>query len=374
MRSVVIDVERLRFLNCGLGRFSLHLGEALRAAAASEFRTVFLIPPKLPSVFEPGEHFITARPWRKHSFVRWIRPLMVASAEERRCDLWHVSHQNSKYWPLCPRTPVLLTIHDLNFLHERPASEIPRCVRLLQRRVDRARAIATVSEFSAQQVRDHLDLGDKPLRVIYNGLSAPRLGMSERPSFLPPGPFLFTIGDITAKKNFHVLLDMMEHLPQRRLVIAGRKEDRYGRYIEREVHRRRLGQRVFVPGEVPDTERQWLYENCEAFMFPSIAEGFGLPVIEAMSFGKAVFLAHSTSLPEVGGQCAFYWTSFEPGAMARMLQAGLDRALSEPQLADRCREHASRFSWQRAAQDYLQYYRDLLATPAAPAKSQRQAA
>jgi len=271
-----------------------------------------------------------------------------------------VSHQDSKYWPLRLSTPVLLTIHDLNFLHERPASDIPRCLRKIQRRVDRAQAIATVSDFSAQQIRDHLDLGNKPLRVIYNGLSAPRLSQSRRPDFLPPGPFLFTIGDITAKKNFHVLLDMLEHLPDHHLVIAGRKADRYARYIESEVARRRAQDRIYLPGEIPDDVRQWLYENCDAFMFPSIAEGFGLPVIEAMSFGKPVFLAHSTSLPEIGGKHAFYWTNFEPAAMARRLLEGIRAAERNPRFADECRAHAGRFSWERAAQDYLQYYRDIL--------------
>jgi len=108
------------------------------------------------------------------------------------------------------------------------------------------------------------------------------------------------VGNMLAHKNFHVLIGLMERLPGRRLVIAGKKATPYGAAIDREIARRGLGDRVKMRGEVSDGDRQWLYEHCEAFLFPSLAEEFGFPVLEAMQCGKPVFLSRAT-LPESTG-------------------------------------------------------------------------
>ena len=76
-----------------------------------------------------------------------------------------------------------------------------------------------------------------------------------------------------------------------------------------------LEERIILPGEISDMDKYWLYKNCEAFVFPSMYEGFGLPVIEAMNFGKPVFLSTFSSLPEVGGKYALYWENFDSQLM-----------------------------------------------------------
>ena len=100
--------------------------------------------------------------------------------------------------------------------------------------------------------------------------------------------------------------------------------------------------------------------NCDAFLFPSLTEGFGLPVIEAMQFGKPVFLFKATSLPEVGGTLAFYWSSFDPDAMAAVFHAGMAAFASDPNYPLESIAHARRFSWDKAASEYLAFYREIL--------------
>jgi glycosyltransferase involved in cell wall biosynthesis len=361
--TVVVDLERLRVMNCGLGRFALHLGTALREKAPADLRFTFLVPPgsKHFSLVQ-GERQFHVRRCHGSAWLRLVPTRLSKWAGIPEGDLWHVTDQHSRYWPTSSRTPVLLTIHDLNFLREKPLTERVRRVRKLQGLADRASAIATISEFSAGEIRNHLQLRGKPLRVIHNGLSAPRMAESCRPEWTPSGRLLFTIGEVTAKKNFHVLFDMMGALPEYRLVIAGRKRSSYSRFLEREVDRRQLTQQVFLPGEVSDAERQWLYEHCEAFLFPSITEGFGLPVIEAMSFGKPVFITRGTSLPEIGGEMAQYWDDFEPQGMVRRFHEGLEQTRKDPGFVEKCRHHADRFSWQSAAAQYIDFYRELLGT------------
>jgi glycosyltransferase involved in cell wall biosynthesis len=365
---VVIDLEKLRHINCGLGRFSFHLGRELVAQAPGQFEPVLLVRGSAAKALLPpkGERMHVG-PLHKESIRRLLRPAVTPFLPPPRIDLWHVTNQQSKYLPLDPRVPTLLTIHDLNFLHDEQESDAARRAAKLadvQRRVDRAVAVTTVSEASARDVRDHVKLRGKPVHVVHNGLPPPPPAASRPPAFLAEfpaaGPFLFTLGNALPHKNFHVLLDLLAHLPARRLVIAGKKDTPYGRFLEQEVARRGLVGRVVMPGEVTDGDRQWLYERCEAFLFPSLAEGFGFPVLEALQCGRPAFMPRRTSLPEVAGDLGFYFDSFAPDHMAAVLTAGLAAVAADPDFAGRARRQAARFSWAAAARRYAAIYADLL--------------
>jgi glycosyltransferase involved in cell wall biosynthesis len=358
---VVIDLEKLQHINCGLGRFSLHLAREILHVAPGRFRPVFFMPSAARGYFaDGGGDVIQVADWRKETIWRFARPIVQPFLAAPGIRLWHVTHQGSKYLPLDGRIPILLTIHDLNFLHEQPerirSISTRRELAGIQRLVDRASAIVTVSQFTADDVRRHLEVRDKPLHVVPNGMSPAPRASEQRPAFLPEGPFLLTVGNALQHKNFHVLLGMIEHLPGRRLVIAGKKTTRYGRFLAAEIRRRGLSDRVLQTGEVSDGDRQWLYEHCDAFLFPSLAEGFGFPVLEAMQCGRPVFAARKTSLPEIGGDVAFYFDSFEPAHMAATLGEGLRRIAKDHNYQDRARSHAAAFSWSEAARRYTDIY------------------
>jgi glycosyltransferase involved in cell wall biosynthesis len=180
---------------------------------------------------------------------------------------------------------------------------------------------------------------------------------------------LFTIGDITSKKNFHVLVEMLTRLPEYRLVVAGSKTNEYAKDLERRAAELGLADRVVLPGRVTESERLWLYANCHAFVFPSLTEGFGLPLIEAMSFGRPVFSSNRTSLPEVGGVLAFYWEKFEPQYMESVFRDGMRKYEADAEYPRKLRNRAGEFQWPRAARQYLALYREVLEQRAATRKS-----
>jgi len=362
---VVIDLEKLRHINCGLGRYSLHLGRELLTVAAGRFQPVFLLPRGAERYF-PGGGFetISVSPWNKEAIRQLYRPFVRPLLPAPRVALWHVTSQMSKYLPLDDRVPVVLTIHDLNFLHESPAAarsdEIDRKLAEIQRKVKRAAAIVADSAYVAADVAGHVDLGGRPVHVVPLAVSTPPVASVERPAFVPPGPFLLTIGNCLPHKNFHALFGLLEQLPEARLVIAGKKTTPYGEFLEREVGQRRLTGRVILPGEVTDGDRQWLYEHCEAFLFPSLTEGFGFPVLEAMQCGRPVFLSRRTSLPEIAGDMGCYFDGYEPEALAAVYRQGLDRYRSDPTSATRLKDHAASFSWAATARGYAAVYAGLL--------------
>ncbi|MFZ4733485.1 MAG: glycosyltransferase family 4 protein [Pirellulales bacterium] len=375
---IVIDLEKLRHINCGLGRFSLHLGREILALADLRFEPVFFLPRGAEAWFAKaapplGGRFgrLDVAPWRKEAVQRFYRPLVRPVMGRPAFAAWHATNQMSRYWPLDPRVPVILTIHDLNFLHEAPHDDqlasAGRKLADIQRKIDRAAVIVTDSEFVARDVARHLELRDKPVHVVPLGVPEPVAASTIRPGFLPPGPFLFTVGNCLAHKNFHVLLDLLEKLPGQRLVIAGKKATPYGEFLEREVAARRLGERVVIPGEVSDADRQWLYEHCEAFLFPSLTEGFGFPVLEAMLCGKPVFMSRRTSLPEIAGDHGYFFDAYDGDALAAAYWSGMGRYHSDPEAASRCQTHARGFSWERMARGYAEVYASLL--PAALRRS-----
>jgi glycosyltransferase involved in cell wall biosynthesis len=366
---VVIDLEKLRHINCGLGRYSLHLGREILPVAEDRFQPVFLLPSGAERYF-PGGGFetIAVSPWNKEGVRRLYRPLvqplLTAVRPTPRVALWHVTSQMSKYLPLDDRVPVVLTIHDLNFLHESPADgrteEIDRKLADMQRKVNRATAIVADSAYVADDVAKHVDLGGRPVHVVPLAVSTPPVASATRPAFVPAGPFVLTIGNCLPHKNFHALFGLVDQLPDMRLVIAGKKTTPYGEHLEREVAKVGLAGRVILPGEVSDGDRQWLYEQCEAFLFPSLTEGFGFPVLEAMQCGKPVFLSRRTSLPEIAGDMGFYFDGYEPAELTAVYRDGLSRYQADPAFATRLKAHAASFSWAATARGYADVYAGIL--------------
>jgi len=365
---VVIDLEKLRHINCGLGRFSLYLAQELLARSDNCFEPVFFLPDGSDHYFEgsPNSDYssIKVRPWNKESFQRWVRPIGRHFHKGDRPAIWHVTHQTSKYLPFDERIPVVLTVHDLNFLHMTASGDQPERIRKrlarVQKLVTRATAIVTVSKYTATDLAQHINVESKTIHVVPNGLTPPAEITHNRPLWAPKGQFIFSIGNFLQHKNFHTLIEMMKHLPDYRLVIAGKKETPYGGKVIQDIKQSNLTSQVLLPGIISDTERAWLYQNCAVFVFPSLTEGFGFPVLEAMQCGKPVVMSNRTSLPEIAGESGMFFHSYEPVEMAKTVQNALSAFHSDPQSATRSQQHAAGFSWQAAAKGYADVYQTVL--------------
>lgn len=341
MFNVGIDLERLRSVNSGLGQFCLHLSEHL--------------------LREKGPGLALHLYYPKHYDKRLNAPAYQVSLKDklfgvgnRSLQLFHCTHQDSHLFPRNIAT--LLTIHDLNFLEKYtdPAKRDKK-LRLLQHKVNRSKGISFISRYTEQLVKQHIRMPDIPTRVIYNGNCLDTSLAPVKPADMPFDTFLFGIGIINPKKNFHTLLPLVKQtgLP---LVIAGNHSHSYAGSILHQAAQMGIADKVVLTGPVSEQEKLWLYTHCKAFVFPSLSEGFGLPVAEAMSLGKPVFLSDKTSLPEVGGPHAFYWTSFEPGHMIDVLIKGLADAAQRQEAS---MAWAAQFSWQHTARQYLDFYSDI---------------
>ena len=352
--KVVFDAERLRNPNSGLGQFCRALGNALLEVKPPDSSMTFVVPPGMEGTY-PGAPTLRTK-W-------WMRIQTPSPA-----DVWHAPHQD--FWIRPPAAArLILSIMDLNFLERAEYSDAKKERRLaaVQKKVDAADAIATISEFTATVVKRHLKLPDIPVRVIHLGNPLDGVAMPETlfPGFTPPTPgkFFLFVGVIHPKKNVKTLVPIMKAFPDMSLVLAGPNDHGYANDVRRAAQEAGVADRVILPGPVSDATKRWLYENCRALLFPSISEGFGLPVVEAMSVGRPAFLSKLTSLPEIGGQAAYYFDSFEPDSMLASVRRGLEDFDAHPQRAAELRAHASRYSWTRAAMKYWSLYDEVFRSP-----------
>jgi len=346
MKTILLEMEKLKNPTSGLGQFCLHLGKQFHQIPHPQLDLDYYLPGAQQSVFGEDTRFIRHSPL--HKFLPY---------RGKRHDVWHCLHQNSSYLPLNPTTKLILTIHDLNFMEKYKGIKQNFHLQRLQKKVDRAHTLTVISNFTEKMVRQHLNVGDKSIHVIQNGNTLELIDQPSKPEFVHFHEFIFTLGIISRKKNFHVLIPLLEQHPNLHLVVGGNNEGEYADEIIHLAKSHKVLDRVHLPGILNNEEKTWLYQNCKAFVFPSLTEGFGLPVIEAMSVGAPVFLSDRTSLPEVGGSEAFYWTDFDPKSMNKIFNDGLQAF--DQNRAERAKVWARQFSWESAARAYLKIYEEI---------------
>ena len=349
MNRITIDCVPARSMVSGLYQVCMNLGNALlqQANPAREAFT-FYVHKKLPDLFGPNQRYIIKK--ETHRFFQGAL---------QGCDVWHSTIQDAKIKPRNRRIKVVLTIHDLNFLIQRKDEpfKIKKYLGRVQANINRADHIVCISEFTRQTVLQNLKTYGKPVDLIYNGSTIKEFPGYDTPVYRPSRPFIFGLGALVPKKNFHVLPCLLQH-NEYELVVAGTRHEEYVAQIMKEAALYGVTGRVHLTGEISEKDKYWYYKNCTAFAFPSLAEGFGLPLIEAMYFGKPAFIAANTSLPEIGGDLAYNFDHFDPQYMQAVFEKGmLHYEQTKPMQA--IRERALRYSWDQAAIDYLSIYRHL---------------
>jgi glycosyltransferase involved in cell wall biosynthesis len=274
-------------------------------------------------------------------------------------DIWHMTTTLSWYQPFDKKVNLIYTIHDLHFLIEfwNNHHSNKRTLDRIRKRAERADFIVAISQYSLDMANELLPIKNKPQKVIYNGGRVCEVADCFSPRIKPSGPFLFSLGQMYTRKNFHVLPPLLKNNDYQ-LIIAGLPQTDYGNKVLEEARKYGVSDRVSLIGPISEEEKSWYYKNCLAFLFPSIAEGFGLPVIEAMQFGKPVFLSDQTSLPEIGGTEAYYFENFDPEYMQHQFATCL-KNYHDTHPQEKIKQRAKHFSWANCAKAYLDLYKSL---------------
>jgi glycosyltransferase involved in cell wall biosynthesis len=337
-------------MHTGLYHFCNHLINSIALHnRTNEYKLSTYAPERQHGLFNKGISVVA-----QYSLHKFYQPFLA------KYQLFHSTFQGTNYFPFCIKGKVLLTVHDLNFLYEnKPLARQKKYLANLGKKLDRADSVVAISEYVKNDLLEHTSVSPEKVQVIHNGCNIrPETG-AETPAYVPKKPFFFTVGTITNKKNFHVLPAMLLK-NDFDLVIAGQTQTPdYKLKIEATAKELGVQDRVHIVGVVSEAEKAWYLQNCLAFAFPSIAEGFGLPVIEAMHFGKPVLLSTCTSLPEIGGKEAYYFESFDPEYISLRTMEVLEEH-SGNNRSEAIIQWAGKFSWDKTACQYLKEYDRLL--------------
>ena len=249
------------------------------------------------------------------------------------------------------RAAQVVTIHDLDFLAhpERTSGEIRRDYGTLARaHAARADRIVTVSEFTASAVEQQLGIGRERITIASPGAPDWQARDAE-----PANGYILFLGTLEPRKNLGVLLDAYSALiaqgaPMPKLVIAGRAAPGSDEWIAR-ASAAPLRDHVELRGYVAPEDRRALMAGAVALVMPSLMEGFGIPVVEAMTLGVPVIVSDRGSLPEVAGSAGEVFDATDAAALA----ASIRRVLASPELrgrmADAGRARARQYTWAETA-------------------------
>jgi glycosyltransferase involved in cell wall biosynthesis len=259
----------------------------------------------------------------------------------------------------------VVTIHDLFFLSapERTRAEIRRdYTELAPRHARRAHAVLTSSRYSAGRIERELGVAADRIYVCPPG--PPRWQQLGRGPHVPSDGYVLFLGTLEPRKNIGVLLDAYERLVQTgaappTLVLAGRATPDAEAWLDR-IRRPPLAGVVEHRGYVRADDREALYAGARLLVMPSLDEGFGLPVLEAMSAGIPVIVSNRGSLPEVGGNAAVLVDAEDATALADAIRRMVEDHEYAAGCATRGLSQAATFSWPRTARMVRQMYLDAM--------------
>jgi len=308
----------------------------------------------------PQDRFLFC--YRPHRFLRSFRDPLPRNASRRilrgppKGDLFHALNQRAD----APARRTVTTFHDLFVITgEYSTPEFrARFAEQARQAARRSDLIIAVSRFTANQVEEFLAVEPTRIRVIPHGVDVlPAAGQNTARQNL-----VLFVGAIQRRKNVRGLVRAFERMPASwRLALAG-AADGFGAAEELQaVENSPRRSDIEVLGYVTQRELEALYRRARIFVFPSLDEGFGMPVLEAMANSVPVITSQRSALPEVAGDAALLVNPDDPEEIAAaLLRLATDEALCED-LARRGRERALQFSWESTLGKTWDVYRELIA-------------
>jgi glycosyltransferase involved in cell wall biosynthesis len=391
---VCIDISAAVHRRAGLGRYAQELtralldrelGEQPPAVSYSAFYhqrgQAHLDPPfeRLPCITTS----LSVKPWRLATMLAYLGGVGM----ERFFPGVDLFHATEHLLPRFRRLPAIFTLHDLIFRFDPGSHKLLNRIYLslmAPRFLRAARAVIAVSECTRRDAIRLYGLPEEKIHVIYEGVDArfepvrqPGLLQAVRQKYALPQRFILHVGTIEPRKNLPRLFEAFSKLEARSSTLALSQGDSAG---ELEAHdsqpvthlvlagktgwlsdetfqcAKALGDRAIFTGYVADEDLPALYTLADLLVMPSLYEGFGLPVLEAMRCGTPVACSNTSSLPEVAGEAALLFDPRNVRSMAEAIGRGVSDTSLRAELSARGLVQAAKFNWERAAQQTRQVY------------------
>ena len=292
--------------------------------------------------------------------------------KEEKTERFDIFHSPFFHAPKMKKAKLILTVHDLR-LYRYPQTYNPLRYMFLKRAVkdaiSRADHIISISEFTKQEMVELCGVSPEKITVIYEAVNRNAFSEKQLENYVLPkeytelgqGRILFSLGHIEPRKNYPRLIEAFKKLKEKeenhdlKLVIAGKKYVDYINTIRLMEETPDVVYLDFIPREL----LLWLYKNATLFVFPSTYEGFGFPPLEAASMGTISAVSNVSSIPEVCGDCAFYFNPYDVDNMAATIEDALNNAEERQKKEKLLETQLNKTSWEQNAADTIKLYQTI---------------
>jgi glycosyltransferase involved in cell wall biosynthesis len=313
-------------------------------------------------------------------YPTWEQIALPKAAKKEGC---HILHCTSNTAPINPGMPLVITLHDIIYMeklhlfkksggtwYQKFGNVYRRLV--VPNAIRKSDKIITVSNFEKNRIKDFFgfDEHDNRLVAIYNGVSEHFRKIADKTEikrvkelYHLPDRFLFFLGNTDPKKNTPgVLKAFSDYLKETgddmHLVMLDYEEQELKKLLN-EIKDPELINRIHLTGYVINTDLPAIYNQCEIFLYPSLRESFGIPMLEAMRCGAPVITSNTSSMPEVAKDAAYIIDPYKPEEITKGIIGILNNEKLKKKLIDRGFERSRRFSWENMTKEVLELYKEV---------------
>ena len=309
-------------------------------------------------------------------YPSWEQIALPRAAEKEGCELLHCT---SNTGPIICKVPLIITLHDIIYLEsislfKKSGTWYQKFGNMYRRWVvpsvvKKCMKVVTVSDFEKERIRIIMGLGDN-LTTIYNGvgdhfvkITDKNILLKSKQKYKLPDNFLFFLGNTDPKKNTPNVLkafaDFNNHSETKyKLVMLDYEENALMKVLN-DIEHPELRADIVMTGYVPNIVMPEIINQCKVFLYPSLRESFGIPILEGMACGVPVITSNTSSMPEIAGNAAHLVDPYKP----EKIVAAIERILNDKEYRDSlCQkgiERASQFSWKHMAEKYFELYTEM---------------
>ncbi|MEI8048021.1 MAG: glycosyltransferase family 1 protein [Bacteroidota bacterium] len=378
--KIGIEGQRLfRKKKHGMDMVALELIRYLQEIDHENEYVVFIAPDEDDSVLKETANFKIVK-LDGGSYPVWEQFALPKAAREADCQILHCTSNTA---PVNCKIPLVVTLHDIIYMESSyakiltgsatPYQKFGNVYRkmVVPKIVKKSQKIITVSHFEKNRIGEFFGMkGDKRLTAVYNGVSEhfkPVTDKAElkrvKEKYHLPDKYFFFLGNTDPKKNTKGTLKAFSDFIKRsgsehHLVMLDYDRTELDKLLE-EIGDKGLINRIVLTGYVVNTDLPSIYCQSDVFLYPSLRESFGIPMLEAMACGVPVITSNTSSMPEVAGTAAFIIDPFKPEEITEAIIKILADKILRDDLIKKGFEQAVKFSWRAMAQSVLEIYREI---------------
>jgi len=344
---------------------------------------IFVKPDEDPCLEETDNFKIMEVPGG--NYLSWEQRSLPKAVKESGVELLHCTSNTAPYF--CP-VPLVLTLHDIIFLEKLAVKskgtryqQLGKIYRklLVPRIVGKCERIITVSKQEKGRILNHFNIPSERVQAVYNGVGPEFQPVSDeallqevRAAYQLPEKFVLFLGNKDPKKNMKGVLEAFGKFAEKQanvpLVVTAINEEVMTELLL-EMGREELMDRIILPGFAPFEWLPALYTLATVYMYPSLREGFGLPILEAFGCGTAVITANTSSMPEVAGEAAVLVNPESTDEMAAAIGLLIDDQSLREEKVQQGFARVKDFSWAKMAEEVLHIYQTILQGETSPVQN-----